>query len=230
MCDRGNLCARRQESAPAARAGMNLEHARSRQRRTLSAKGSGHLFSEKVSETFHKKRLRPYETLIKALVRASLAPEERERSREVDHRPSGAGGCHRAYVCRLLPLTCLAPDIVEAILDGRKAEVVEACRCARKWTACLKRPEGDPGASAIDTKLVREVRSRGRTVGSKAETDRAATGVPNLAVRFYARKQPCWRVTGTAGIRRRTGIRRRRRHGRFRARGAATLQRHVTRR
>ena len=24
-----------------------------------------------------------------------------------------------AYVCRLLPLTCLAPDIVEAIVDGR---------------------------------------------------------------------------------------------------------------
>ena len=25
-----------------------------------------------------------------------------------------------AYVCRLLPLTCLAADIVEAILDGRQ--------------------------------------------------------------------------------------------------------------
>jgi hypothetical protein len=25
-----------------------------------------------------------------------------------------------AYVCRLLPLTCLTPDIVEAILDGRQ--------------------------------------------------------------------------------------------------------------
>jgi hypothetical protein len=25
-----------------------------------------------------------------------------------------------AYVCRLLPLTCLAPDIVEAILEGRQ--------------------------------------------------------------------------------------------------------------
>jgi hypothetical protein len=25
-----------------------------------------------------------------------------------------------AYVCRLLPLTCWAPDIVEALLDGRQ--------------------------------------------------------------------------------------------------------------
>lgn len=28
-------------------------------------------------------------------------------------------GVTDAYVCRLLPLTCLAPDFVEAILDGR---------------------------------------------------------------------------------------------------------------
>jgi hypothetical protein len=29
-------------------------------------------------------------------------------------------GVTDAYVCRLLPLTCLAPEIVEAILDGRQ--------------------------------------------------------------------------------------------------------------
>jgi hypothetical protein len=40
-------------------------------------------------------------------------------------------GVTDAYVCRLLPLTCLAPVIVEAILDGRQpkglrlAEILE---------------------------------------------------------------------------------------------------------
>jgi hypothetical protein len=29
-------------------------------------------------------------------------------------------GVTDAYVCRLLPLTCLSPDIVDAILDGRQ--------------------------------------------------------------------------------------------------------------
>ena len=49
-----------------------------------------------------------------------LAPEDRERPRKIDHRPRRAEGVTDAYVCRLLPLTCLAPDIVEAILDGRQ--------------------------------------------------------------------------------------------------------------
>jgi hypothetical protein len=29
-------------------------------------------------------------------------------------------GVTDSYVCRLLPLTCLAPEIVEAMLDGRR--------------------------------------------------------------------------------------------------------------
>jgi hypothetical protein len=61
------------------------------------------------------------ETLIKALVRA-----HRWRRRiESGHARSITDlaeqeGVTDAYVCRLLPLTCLAPDIVEAILDGRQ--------------------------------------------------------------------------------------------------------------
>jgi hypothetical protein len=65
------------------------------------------------------------ETLVKALIRAhrwrrkiesgqaksitNLADQERVTD---------------AYVCRLLPLTCLAPDIVETILDGRQPKGV----------------------------------------------------------------------------------------------------------
>jgi hypothetical protein len=61
------------------------------------------------------------ETLVKALVRA-----HRWRRRiETGHAKSITDlaeheGVTVAYVCRLLPLTCLAPDIVEAILDGRQ--------------------------------------------------------------------------------------------------------------
>ena len=61
------------------------------------------------------------ETLVKALVRAhrwrrrietgkaKSITDLAEQERVTD-----------AYVCRLLPLTCMAPDIVEAILDGRQ--------------------------------------------------------------------------------------------------------------
>jgi hypothetical protein len=58
---------------------------------------------------------------LKALVRA-----HRWRSRIESGRAKSITdlaeqeGVTDAYVCRLLPLTCLAPDIVEAILDGRQ--------------------------------------------------------------------------------------------------------------
>jgi hypothetical protein len=64
---------------------------------------------------------RPDETLIKALVRA-----HRWRRRIESGRAKSITDLAEqervtdAYVCRLLPLTCLAPDLVEAILDGRQ--------------------------------------------------------------------------------------------------------------
>jgi hypothetical protein len=61
------------------------------------------------------------ETLVKALVRAHRWRRRIESGKAksitdlAEHE-----GVTVAYICRLLPLTCLAPDIVEAILDGRQ--------------------------------------------------------------------------------------------------------------
>ena len=61
------------------------------------------------------------ETLVKAFVRAHRWRRRIEsgQARSITDLAEQEGVTD-AYVCRLLPLTCLAPDIVEAILDGRQ--------------------------------------------------------------------------------------------------------------
>jgi hypothetical protein len=61
------------------------------------------------------------ETLVKALVRAQQWRRKIESGRAKSITDlAEQGGVTDAYVCRILPLTCLAPGIVEAILDGRQ--------------------------------------------------------------------------------------------------------------
>jgi ParB-like chromosome segregation protein Spo0J len=61
------------------------------------------------------------DTLIKALVRAHRWRRRIESGKAKSITDvAEQEGVTIAYVCRLLPLTCLAPDIVEAILDGRQ--------------------------------------------------------------------------------------------------------------
>ena len=61
------------------------------------------------------------ETLVKALVRAHRWRRKIESGRAKSITDlAEQEGVTIAYVCRLLPLTCLAPDLVEAILDGRQ--------------------------------------------------------------------------------------------------------------
>jgi hypothetical protein len=61
------------------------------------------------------------ETLVKALARAHRWRRRIESSQAKSITDlAEQEGVAVAYVCRLLPLTCLAPDIVEAILDGRQ--------------------------------------------------------------------------------------------------------------
>lgn len=61
-------------------------------------------------------------SLIKAVVRAhrwarTLESQKVQTIKELAERD----GVTDAYICRLLPLTCLAPDIVEAVLSGKQA-------------------------------------------------------------------------------------------------------------
>jgi hypothetical protein len=59
--------------------------------------------------------------LIKALVRAHRWRRKTESGQANSITDlAEQEGVTDAYVCRLLPLTCLAPDIVKAILDGRQ--------------------------------------------------------------------------------------------------------------
>ena len=65
------------------------------------------------------------ETLVKALVRAYRWRRRIENGQAKSITDlAGLENVTVAYVCRLLPLTCLAPDIVEAILDGRQPKGV----------------------------------------------------------------------------------------------------------
>ena len=61
------------------------------------------------------------ETLVKALVRAHRWRRRIESGKAKSITDvAEQENVTAAYVCRLLPLTCLAPDILEAILDGRQ--------------------------------------------------------------------------------------------------------------
>ena len=73
------------------------------------------------SDAWAPAKPRPDETLIRALARAHRWKGMLEECR---YRSAGelaeAEGVTRSFVNRLLRLTLLAPDIVEAILDGRQ--------------------------------------------------------------------------------------------------------------
>jgi hypothetical protein len=66
------------------------------------------------------------ETLVKALVRAHRWRIESGCTKSITDLAEQEGVTD-AYVCRLLPFTCLAPDIVEADPGQATAKVAQAC-------------------------------------------------------------------------------------------------------
>jgi hypothetical protein len=133
------------------------------------------------------------DTLIKALVRAHRW-RRRIESGQVKSITDLAEqeGVTDAYVCRLLPLTCLAPEIVEAILDGRQpkglrvAEVLVAA-----WRADIAEPERQHSARSsyprlarlVDARLVKDCRGL-----SRGAYCRLTTLYPGAASRPIARE------------------------------------------
>ena len=68
---------------------------------------------------------RPDETLIRALARAHRWKRMLENGTHASISAlAEAEKINRAYVCRLLNMTLLAPDVVEALLDGRQPKAV----------------------------------------------------------------------------------------------------------
>jgi len=87
----------------------------------LQRRGGRKLIMTPEGASAPKAKPRRDETLIRALVRAHRWRRRIEtgKARSITDL-SEQEGVTDAYVCCLLPLTCLAPDIVEAILDGRQ--------------------------------------------------------------------------------------------------------------
>jgi hypothetical protein len=74
------------------------------------------------------------ETLIKTIVRAHRWRRQIESGRAKSGTDlAEQEGVTDAYVCRLVPLTCLAPDIVEMILDGRQPKGLRLTEMLGNW-------------------------------------------------------------------------------------------------
>jgi hypothetical protein len=87
----------------------------------LQRRGGRKLIMTPEGSTMPTPKPRRDETLVKALVRAHRWRRRIESGKAKSITDlAEQEGVTDAYICRLLPLTCLAPDIVEAILDGRQ--------------------------------------------------------------------------------------------------------------
>jgi hypothetical protein len=103
------------------RAGMEVETLTIRIPIRLQRRDGRKLIMAPEGAAMPRPKPRPDETLIKALVRSHRWRRRIESGQAKSITDlAEQEGVTDAYICRLLPLTCLAPDIVEAILDGRQ--------------------------------------------------------------------------------------------------------------
>jgi hypothetical protein len=103
------------------RAALQLDTLTIRIPMRLQGRGGRKLIMTPEGAAMPMPKRRRDETLVNALVRAHRWRRRIESGQAGSITDLAEQECVTvAYVCRLLPLTCLAPDIVEAILDGRQ--------------------------------------------------------------------------------------------------------------
>jgi hypothetical protein len=103
------------------RAGLELDTLTIRIPIRLQRRGGRKLIMTPEGSAAPTPKPRRDETLVKALVRAHRWRRRIESGQAKSITDlAEQEGVTDAYVCRLLPLTCLAPEIIEAILDGRQ--------------------------------------------------------------------------------------------------------------
>jgi hypothetical protein len=91
----------------------------------LQRRGGRKLIIEPEGSPASAPKPRRDDTLIKALVRAHRWRRRIESGQAKSITDlAEQEGVTDAYVCPLLPLTCLAPDVMEAILDGRQPKAL----------------------------------------------------------------------------------------------------------
>jgi hypothetical protein len=103
------------------RAGLEVDTLTIRIPMLLQRRGGRKLIVTPEGAAVPTSKPRRDETIVKAVVRAHRWRRRIEsgRAKSITDLAEQAG-VTVAYVCRLLPPTCLAPDIVEAVLDGRQ--------------------------------------------------------------------------------------------------------------
>jgi hypothetical protein len=103
------------------RVGLEVDTLTIRIPKRLQRRGGRKLILTSEGSTAPTPKPRRDETLTKALVRAHRWRRRIESGRAKSITDlAEQENVTVTYVCRLLPLTCLAPDIVEAVLDGRQ--------------------------------------------------------------------------------------------------------------
>ena len=103
---------------------------------TIRKRGGRKLAIAADGSTLAQPRLRIDSTLVKALARAHRWNRLLENGRYGSAAElAAAEKINPSYVSRILRLTLLAPDIVEAIVEGRQADGIEATVLLQPFSA-----------------------------------------------------------------------------------------------